>query len=62
MTYDPDRFRKARQARGWSQVRLAQEAGLSASTIEKYEQGRRTPSAENFESMVNALGLSEEVN
>ncbi|MET8100203.1 helix-turn-helix transcriptional regulator [Streptomyces sp. NPDC005236] len=60
MTYDPDRFREARRARGWSQVRLAQEAGLSASTIEKYEQGRRTPSAENFERMAKALGLTEE--
>lgn len=62
MTYDPDRFRGARRARGWSQVRLAQEAGLSASTIEKYEQGRRTPSAENFERMAKALGLTEEAN
>jgi transcriptional regulator with XRE-family HTH domain len=62
MTYDPERYRAARRARGWSQVRLAQEAGLSASTIEKYEQGRRTPSAENAERMAKALGLTEEAN
>ena len=41
MLIDGDRFRKARSLLGWSIVELAGHAGVSRSTIENIETGRR---------------------
>lgn len=41
-----DRIRKARNAKGWSQRKLAGTLGVSQSLVKMWEKGRRTPSEE----------------
>lgn len=41
-----DRIRKARNALGWSQRKLAGTLGVSQSLVKMWEKGRRTPSEE----------------
>ena len=45
-----------RQARGWSQSRLAREAGLHASTVSSVENGRLRPWPGQAEKLRAALG------
>jgi transcriptional regulator with XRE-family HTH domain len=52
------RVRYLREARGWTQERLAQEAGVSKSFISEVEHDRRNPSAEKLLEIANVLGAS----
>jgi transcriptional regulator with XRE-family HTH domain len=52
------RVRYLREARGWTQERLAQEAGLSKSFVSEVEHDRRNPSAEKLLEIANVLGAS----
>ncbi len=51
------RLRGHRIRRGWSQSRLAREAGFDHSHISRLERGGRTPSRAAVERLVDALGL-----
>jgi transcriptional regulator with XRE-family HTH domain len=47
-----------RKAKGWTQARLAEEAGLSASAIAMYETNRRHPDRAAMDKLAKALGAS----
>lgn len=51
------RLSELRQARGWSQVKLAQEAGLDPSTVSRFEAGSRAPERETVLKIADALVL-----
>jgi transcriptional regulator with XRE-family HTH domain len=46
-----------RQARGWSQVKLAQQAGLDPSTVSRFEAGSRAPERDTVLKIADALVL-----
>jgi transcriptional regulator with XRE-family HTH domain len=52
------RVKYLREARNWTQERLAQEAGLSKSFISEMENDRRNPSAEKLLEIATVLGAS----
>lgn len=52
------RIRRARQARQWTLERLAEVAGLSASTVASFECGGRLPSLDSAVRLSRALGKS----
>ncbi len=53
-----DRIKQAREARDWSTMELAQEMGLaSATTIQRYERGERTPSLKTLFALARVLGV-----
>lgn len=47
---------RLRVERGWSQQRLADEAGVNKATINQIERGRRSPNVETLEKLADALG------
>lgn len=51
------RLRDARRRRGWSQQRLADEAGLGHATPERCERGEATPRVENLARIAKALDV-----
>jgi transcriptional regulator with XRE-family HTH domain len=51
------RLSELRQARGWSQVKLAQEAGLDPSTVSRFEAGSRAPERDTVLKIADALVL-----
>lgn len=52
-----ERLRDARIRRGWSQARLAREAGYDHSYLSRIERGNRTPSRLAVARLVDALAL-----
>lgn len=54
-----DRVRDARLARGWSQRRLAKEAGVSENTILNTESGRHAARPSKRRAILDALGIVE---
>lgn len=48
-----DQFRKIREARGYSQNKVAEDLGISRSTVSMYESGLREPSFENLEAIAD---------
>jgi len=50
------RIRHLREARGWSQERLAAEAQLHATYISEVEHGKRNISIDNIAKLAEALG------
>ena len=52
------RVRAARKARGWTQKRLAEEAGVSLRTVQYFEGRTSAPQPENLRNMTRALGLT----
>lgn len=52
------RLEAARSARGLRQSELAEKAGLEPSAISHFETGRRRPSFDNLERLVDALGVT----
>lgn len=50
-------IRAAREARGWSLAKLADEAGVSLATLHKLEMETRAPSLRVASQVVAALGL-----
>lgn len=53
-------FREKRLARGWSQKRLAEEAGIDESGLRRIELGQTRPTWETRQKLCRALGLPEE--
>lgn len=49
------RIQEHRRARGWSQQRLAMEAGLSISAVAKLERGRSYPSVPTVRALAAAF-------
>lgn len=49
---------KARKAKGWSQLRLAEEIGVSAEAVSKWECNAYRPNEENLAILDELLGLS----
>lgn len=48
---------RARYRKGWSQMKLAQEAGLSPTTILAIEKGRSVPRGQTLADLAEALDL-----
>jgi transcriptional regulator with XRE-family HTH domain len=55
-------LRQNRQARGLSQQKLAQNAGVSLATIQNLEAGKGNPELFTIQSIANALSLELELN
>jgi transcriptional regulator with XRE-family HTH domain len=51
------RLRRARTARGWTQMRLAAEVGLSQDAVSLYERGRRTMRVDTLVAVAQALNV-----
>ncbi|HZF12823.1 MAG TPA: helix-turn-helix transcriptional regulator [Thermoanaerobaculia bacterium] len=47
-----------RIARGWSQDRLAQAAGITSSALSEYERGKKIPELKSLRKITSALGYS----
>jgi transcriptional regulator with XRE-family HTH domain len=54
----PMRLKQFREAKGWSQARLAEEAGVSREYIARLETGRHDPPLSRVEKLANALKVS----
>ena len=52
------RIRQLRSEKGWSQERLAEEAGMHRTYMWGIEQGMRNPSVRHLIKLADALGLS----
>lgn len=53
-----DHLRRAREARGMSQLDLATKTGLQSAAISHFETGQRSPSFENLRKLADALTVS----
>lgn len=53
-----DRIRAERRIKGWTQLELAVECGLSSNCIAQIEQGKRQPRFETACKIAKALGVS----
>ena len=51
-------LRKLRQKKGWSQTKLAMEAGLHLNALGNLERGQRSPSLHTVMVLCRALGVS----
>jgi transcriptional regulator with XRE-family HTH domain len=54
---DGARLRAVRQARGWTQVALAERLGVSAAAVSRWESQGRAPSWVAWERLAAALGV-----
>ena len=54
-------IKKYRKECGVTQEQLCEAAGISISTLKKYETGLRNPKTEQLRKMAEALGVSEQV-
>ena len=54
----PDRLRRARDYRGWSQSELADKAKLQPSAISHFETGARKPSFDNLRLLADTLDVT----
>jgi transcriptional regulator with XRE-family HTH domain len=54
----PDRLRRAREYRGWSQGQLADKAKLQPSAISHFETGARKPSFDNLRLLADTLDVT----
>lgn len=52
-----ERFKSLRSERGWSQQRLADELGISKSSVNMYERGEREPSFETTEAIADLFNV-----
>lgn len=52
------RVREARKNRGWSQARLANEAGVAENTVLQLEKGTRQTQPDKLRSILDALGIT----
>lgn len=53
----PERLRSLRNEKGWSQQRLAEELGLSKSSVNMYERGEREPGFETMEAIADLFNV-----
>ena len=51
-------IRELREARGWTQLRLAIEVGVTPVTVYNWERGRYEPKASQFRALARVLGVS----
>lgn len=51
-------LQKAREAKGWTQVKLSMEVGISQQSVTYYETGTRIPSLEVAEKLAKTLGVT----
>lgn len=58
MATSGDRIRECREARGWTQEKLAQSAGISKGFLSDLENNKTNISAEYILKIANALGVS----
>lgn len=56
-----DRIAEARKGRGWSQKRLADEAGVSENTVLSIEQATRQAQPAKLRAVLTALGMPEPI-
>lgn len=56
------RIRSLRKERGWSQEKLAAEAGVSARTVFSIEKGDKEPQAAKLRAILDALDVAEPQN
>ncbi|HXO18994.1 MAG TPA: helix-turn-helix transcriptional regulator [Thermoanaerobaculia bacterium] len=52
------RIQMLREARGWTQIRLAIELGVDAPMVSRYEKGHHTPSAKCLKLLGSLLGVT----
>ena len=52
------RLRKLRNALGFTQEQFAEELGVSFATVNRYENGKRTPDAGFFQVLVDKYGVN----
>lgn len=57
--WDGDVLRDLRGSKGWSQQRLAFEAGTDTGTISRLERGKHGPQAATLAAIAAALGVDE---
>lgn len=50
--------RDLRNQKGWTQQRLAHEAGITQATVSTLEAGRRQPNMDSLQKIAKALGVS----
>jgi transcriptional regulator with XRE-family HTH domain len=50
-------IKRLREERGWSQPRLAVEAGIAVSAVSQIENGRRSPNVSTLDKLAEALGV-----
>jgi Zn-dependent peptidase ImmA (M78 family)/DNA-binding XRE family transcriptional regulator len=55
--FNPQQLTLARKRRGWTQIRLAEEVGLTRLTIHRYEAGDTEPTAESLSRLSSALSF-----
>ncbi len=53
-------IRQLREAKGWTQLQLANKAGVTPSTIYNWERGRFEPKASQLRAVARALGVSSD--
>jgi transcriptional regulator with XRE-family HTH domain len=53
-----DRIASLRRAKGWTQAKLAETAGLSPSAVSMYETNRRHPDDKALDKLARAFGMS----
>ena len=53
-----ERLRQLRDARGWSEAKLAEASGLPVATVHNYSLGRRKPSFAAVVKLARALGVT----
>ncbi len=53
-------IRQLREAKGWTQLQLANAAGVTPSTIYNWERGRFEPKASQLRAVARALGISSD--
>lgn len=51
------RIKELREAKGWSQTKLAEESGLSQSFIHAIEAGKKSPTMRSLWKLSKALGV-----
>lgn len=54
------RIRQLREQRGWTQEKLADEAGLASRHIQQLEHGERWPRADTLRRLAEAFGIEAE--
>lgn len=58
MTVYGDRIKAARKTMGWTQKELADHAGTTQQTIQRYESGQSEPQSTNIMALSQALGVT----
>jgi transcriptional regulator with XRE-family HTH domain len=53
-----EKLRKIRDAKGLSEVKLAEKSGITFASVHQYSQGRRKPSFSAVVKLVKALGVA----